>query len=226
MPRRPGGANRGGEVAPLPSPQADSQQRDDYQLMAAIAQRDAAALEQLYDRHSGIVYALGFRVMGDWFEAEALVVDVFWELWSRPDRYDAARGSPQAFIITLARSRAIDRRRSTKKGAFAAEVPMPEDGAPGAAAANDATGAPAPGEAGPLEQAIATEQHHRIAELLDQLPPEQRQAIELAYFEGLSHSEIATRLDESLGTVKSRIRRGLIRLRDLLRSSYQDGTLP
>ncbi len=211
------------EETRLPQAQSQNAAEDDYRLMQAIAARDATALEQLYDRHGGIVYALGFRVLGDWMEAEALVVDVFWELWHRPDRYDPARGSPRAFIITLARSRALDRRRTQHRAAFDAEVPLSADGA---AEAGPEAASAGPTAADPLDQSIAAEQQQRMAAVLAELPPEQRRVVELAFFDGLSHSQIAEREGITLGTAKSRIRRGLIRLRDLLRIQYEKGMLP
>ncbi len=211
------------EETRLPQAQPLNAAEDDYSLMEALAARDATALERLYDRHGGVVYALGFRVLGDWMEAEALVVDVFWELWHRPDRYDSTRGSPKTFIATLTRSRALDRRRSRHRAAFDAEVPLSADGT---AEAETEAGSAAPVAADPLDQSIHAEQQQRMAAVLAELPPEQRRVVELAFFEGLSHSQIAELEGITLGTAKSRIRRGLIRLRNLLRIQYEKGLLP
>jgi len=91
---------------------AMEEQRDDYELMRAISARDQAALRILYERHSGLIYSMCLRALRNSAEAEELLVDVFWELWEKSGRYDAGRGSPVTYLVTLARSRAIDRLRS------------------------------------------------------------------------------------------------------------------
>src|SRR5262245_17695506 len=91
---------------------AVKEERDDYELMRLIAERDQSAFTALYDRHSGMVYSLCLRILRDREAAEDLLVDVFWELWDKSGRYDASRGTPVTYLMTLARSRAIDRLRS------------------------------------------------------------------------------------------------------------------
>jgi RNA polymerase sigma-70 factor (ECF subfamily) len=179
---------------------------DDFELMQRIADGDADALTTLYDRHSALVYAVGLRILGDRGAAEELLIDVFWEIWSRSDRYDRNRGAAVTYLLTLARSRAIDRRRSTAhqdktQSNFS-------DGPIGTMAARTAN---------PSDQAMSDERSELVRTALQSLEPDQRQAVEMSFFDGLSHTQIAARLAKPLGTVKTYIRQGLIRLRDSLR---------
>ena len=185
--------------------------------MARVRQRDAGALRELYDRHAGVIYGLGLRILRDASEAEDLVQDVFLHLWRRAEMFDPGRGQFGGWLLSLARNRAIDRLRSRQaqgRGADAYELERAGD-----------TGPPAED---PNESAYASELRRAIAEALGALPEAQRQAVELAYFGGLSHSEIATRLEAPLGTVKARIRQGMIKLRDGLgrfaEASFAGGT--
>jgi RNA polymerase sigma-70 factor (ECF subfamily) len=188
----------------------DIQQRDDFELMRGIASRDQSALRDLYDRHSGIVYSLCLRILRNNAEAEELLVDVFWEAWEKCGRYDATRGSPLTYLTTLARSRAIDRLRSRASATrHMAMVDDVETVAPASAQGSD----------NPLGAAIDAERRATVAAALQSLEPQQRQAIECAYYEGLSHSEVAEKLGKPLGTVKTWIRTGLIRLRESLRTT-------
>jgi RNA polymerase sigma-70 factor (ECF subfamily) len=179
----------------------------DEALMAAIARGDQSALAALYDRFSPMIFALCRRALRDAAAAEDLLEEIFVELWRRADRYDASRGGVATYLATLTRSRAIDRLRSRSR-AQAGAIP---EGADPVAPATD----PAAGIAG-------DERQRRVAAALAALSPDQRQAIELAYYEGLSHTEIAQRLAKPLGTVKTWVRQGLIRLRDDLRT-YDEG---
>jgi len=179
---------------------------DDYALMeAVISLRDADALGQLYDRHCGLVFTLCLRTLQDRAEAEDVLIEVFHELWDRSARYDPVRSSPQTYLVLLARSRAIDRLRSKSGQALpASDHPDLEQ------AANSAN---------PLEQVELGEDRARVVSALQQLEPAQRQAIECSFYEGLSHSRVARKLGKPLGTVKSSIRSGLIKLREMLRES-------
>jgi RNA polymerase sigma-70 factor (ECF subfamily) len=181
---------------------------DDFALMQAIAAGDRAALERLYDRHSPLVLAVCRRVLKDAAEAEDVLTAFFFELWSRADRYDPSRGSPLPYLMTLARSRAIDRRRSRA----ARPVALTSDTKVGENAAAVASNAPTP-----LQSLDINEQRQRIRAALSELEPAQREAIECSFYEGLSHSEIAEKLQKPLGTIKTYIRQGLIRLRDRIR---------
>ena len=173
--------------------------------MARVRQRDTAALRDLYDRHSSMVYGLGLRILRDPTEAEDLVQDVFLHLWRRAELFDGQRGQFTGWLVSLARNRAIDRLRARrtrerKTDEFEAEV----------------ADLPAPGASNPDETTYAAELRGAVTRALAHLPEPQRVALELAYFGGLSHTEIAERLAAPLGTVKARIRQGMIRLRDLL----------
>jgi RNA polymerase sigma-70 factor (ECF subfamily) len=179
---------------------------DDFALMQRITDGDADALAALYDRHGALIYAVGLRILRDRGEAEELLIDIFWEIWSRAARYDSRRAAPVTYLLTLARSRAIDRQRS---GAHRDKTrPGPSDAPIEAAAASTAN---------PSEQAIRDERSQLVRAAMQSLDPIQRQAVELSFFDGLSHTQIAARLTKPLGTVKTYIRQGLIRLRDGLR---------
>jgi RNA polymerase sigma-70 factor (ECF subfamily) len=187
---------------------------DDYLLMEGIARRDAAALSRLYDRHSSVVYALCLRILKDPGMAEDTLIDVFQEIWQRADRYNAGRGTPTAYILTLTRSRALDRARM--RGARPS-LPLHENEA--------ALGQvhPAPD---PLQSALEDERRILIRQALEKLDPKYREVMECSFFEGLSHTEIALKLQKPVGTVKTYLRRGLIQLRDLLRTPDDGGLAP
>lgn len=180
--------------------------RDDFALMQAIAAGDRAAISDLYDRHSPLLLAICRRVLKDASEAEDVLTDVFFEVWSRADRFNAARGSPLTYLVTLTRSRAIDRQRSRRARPVVTDNPD----APIDRPANSPT---------PFQSTELNEQREVIRSALAALEPAQREAIECSFYEGLSHSEIAEKLNKPLGTVKTYIRQGLIRLRDRIRIS-------
>jgi RNA polymerase sigma-70 factor (ECF subfamily) len=183
--------------SPLPA------ETDDYRLMQGVARADPGALRALYDRYSPTALAVARRIVGDAHEAEQLLVDVFWELWQRPDRYDANRGCPLTYLMTLTRSRAIDRRRSMTSR-DARSVPA----APGPD--------PPATDGSPLDTALLAERRAQVRRALQDLDPQHRQAIECAYFDCLTHTQIAQRLNKPLGTIKTHIRQGLARLREKL----------
>jgi RNA polymerase sigma-70 factor (ECF subfamily) len=174
---------------------------EDFEAIRRVARGDADALAFLYDRHSRIIYSLAFRIVGDPPEAEEIVQDVFAQAWRQAERYDTSRGVVVAWLLMIARSRAIDRVRS-RRGL----PPLAPDGEKGLAAMAD------PAE-GPELQTLSAEQVVRLKRALDTLPLQQRMTIQLAFYEGLTHVEIAERLEEPLGTVKTRIRLGLLKLR-------------
>jgi RNA polymerase sigma-70 factor (ECF subfamily) len=180
-------------------------QPDDFELMLRIERGDADALGTIYDRYGGLVYTLGVRILRDRSEAEELVSDVFLEIWRRAKRYDPARGAPMTYLVTLARSRAIDRQRSAS---FQARGKTSASG-------NQNTASTA---ADPTAIAILGENARQVRAALAQLDPVYRQAVEMAFFDGLTHNQIAEKLAKPLGTVKTYIRQGLIRLRDCLRN--------
>jgi RNA polymerase sigma-70 factor (ECF subfamily) len=173
---------------------------DTDELAAALRRREEVALAQLYDRFGAAVYALALRVTGDAGAAEEISLDAFWQLWQQADRFDGSQGSLQNWLFTIARSRAIDRLRA--RGArkrIHVEDP------------SDVTDVRRPDEAAEL-----IERRALVREAMATLSAEQRTALALAYYEGLSHSQIAARLQEPLGTVKTRIRQAMLTLRRAL----------
>jgi RNA polymerase sigma-70 factor (ECF subfamily) len=188
---------------------ADDSQTDDVVLMQRVASRDPDALRALYDRYARVILAICVRILRDRDESEQLLIDVFAEVWDRSDRYDVSRGTPITYLITLARSRAIDRVRAKKKS-----TPLSLDAIPMPLASSDKSD-------GPLDQTLAGERRVVVRQALGTLDENQRQAVELAFYDGLSHSEIAEKLHKPLGTIKTHIRQGLIRLRDNLRNQWE-----
>ncbi|HXT75449.1 MAG TPA: sigma-70 family RNA polymerase sigma factor [Candidatus Eisenbacteria bacterium] len=184
-------------------------QNDDVSSDAALVQqllrRDVRAFEQLYDRHSRIVYGLVLRILQQGSTAEEVVQDVFLQLWRNASRYQASRGPFVPWLLTLARNRALDTLRLKSERQRRREDQTEE--------------LPQIAQAPQYEQALDEKRRAEVVRsLMSSLSAPQKKAIELAYFEGLSHSEIAEALHEPLGTVKSWIRNGLIRLKEGLRA--------
>lgn len=190
-------ANRKG-VAQAP----DAAVSSDQELIARVLWRDEPALSAIYDRYNRLVYTVALRIVGDRQAAEEVTQDVFQAVWQSAGSFQPG-GSLAAWLIGIARHRAIDATRSRRYRTRAREEAFDDS-----RIARSAT-AEAPTDAILLRQAI------RMA--MDKLPPPQRQALELAYYGGLTNQEIAARLGEPVGTVKSRVRLGLTRMRDLLR---------
>jgi len=180
--------------------------RTDEVLISRMAAGDERALGALYDRHGGAAFAVAHAVTGDAADAEEAVTDAFMQVWRGASTFDAARGTVQAWLITIARSRALDRVRTVSRRRRLLE----------SAAAGDAEGLATP-LSSPGEQPDRAPERAETAVLvrrsLEALPAEQRRVVELAYFGGLSHSEIAAALEEPLGTVKTRARSALEKLR-------------
>lgn len=172
-------------------------------LIARCARGDQAALACLYDATAAQVHGLALRIVGDRDTAEEITGDVFLQAWRSAASYDPGRGSPVAWLLTIARSRAIDRLRATA-GDRRQLAPF-ELGLKAAAS-----------EPGPEEASSLVQRSRFVRSALERLSREQREAIELAFFAGLSHNEIADTLGAPLGTVKTRIRLGMGRLRDAL----------
>jgi RNA polymerase sigma-70 factor, ECF subfamily len=184
---------------------ADWRQTDDAAQLARAAGGDGTALAALYDRHARGVYSIALRVVGDEADAEDVVQDVFAQVWRQAGRYDPSRGTVAAWLLTMARTRAIDRLRARRARPDSSAAPADDVWATRAASAAD-----------PADALTAERDAQRVRDALHELPMLQRLAIELAYFEGLTQSQIAERLGEPLGTVKTRIRLGLLKLRDAL----------
>lgn len=176
----------------------------DIPLLQRIAARDTAALAELYDRHSRLIFSLVLRILQDRGEAEDVLQETFIRVWNRADVYDPRVGAPLPWIVRVARNRAIDRVRARRVRA-AVDAPGVE---PAAAEPMPDTGIQSP-EAAVLE----AERRLRLTDALAGLPPEQRQLIEAAFFEGYTHSELADRFGLPLGTVKTRIRAGMLAMR-------------
>jgi len=182
----------------------------DVELMREVAEGDGPALELLYDRYAHILFPLARRILKDHQEAKDALQDVFVQVWQSARSYDPARGSTLTWLVTLTRSRALDRLRALRRRGW----PSPETECAEPAAASD-----------PLAEAILNEQRRRVHQALDAIPVEQQRAIELAYFEGLTQTEIADRLGEPLGTIKTRIRLGMRKLRELLSEETKPRTI-
>ena len=188
------------------SPKGNDEVSPDATLMQQLLRRDVSAFEELYERHSRIVYSLVLRILRQGSTAEEVVQDVFLQLWRNSARYDASRPLVP-WLLTLARNRALDHLRLKSERQRRREEQTEEF--PQIAAA-------APEYEKALDEKRRAE---RVRALIGSLPAAQKKAIELAYFEGLSHSEIAASLNEPLGTVKSWIRNGLMRLKEGLQST-------
>ena len=178
-------------------------------LLAKVAQGDEDALGALYDRTSSQVYGLALRILDDPAMAEEVTLDVFMQVWKKASQFDQSRGKAIVWLAVLTRSRAIDRLRANPAAMAGQETldVVKEIRDP----SND-----------PELSTFESEQRNLVQRALGSLSPEQRQAIELAYFGGYSQSEIAKKVGEPLGTVKTRIRLGMIKLRNYL-GPFQEG---
>ena len=177
----------------------------DRETVQRMAEGDPEALAAVYDRHIRAVFGLAMWVLQDQRDAEDVVQEVFSQAWTQAKRYDATRGAVASWLLMIARSRAIDRLRSRLAKPDSARLP------------NDTAVVDLPDPALGAEHAmLTTESAARLRTALAGLPLTQRIAIELAYFEGLTQTQIAGRLEEPLGTVKTRIRTGLLKLREAL----------
>lgn len=181
--------------------QPEQAQISDVELLKAIVRQDETALAELYDRYRVILFGLLIRILNNRDEAEDVLQEVFLQVWRQAKDFDENRGRPFTWLVTLARSRGIDRLRS-----LAARERVALAGA--REASEEVSDA--------VADAFRSEQRGLVSNALAQLPEEQKQALMLAYFDGLTQSEIATKLGAPLGTVKTRMRTGLIKLRELL----------
>ena len=168
--------------------------KDDAALIARLRAGDQSAMADLYDRYSGVVYGVALRVLANATAAEDVVQEVFLQLWRNPQAFDADRGRLAPWLAVIARNRAIDHLRKRPMEDNIDELPI-------------STGTDMEGDAA---RKLAIE---KIRGVLTQLPQEQRKALEMAFFEGMTHTEIAGKTGEPLGTVKTRIRTGLLALR-------------
>jgi RNA polymerase sigma-70 factor (ECF subfamily) len=186
-----------------PRPDPESGDRSDRALVAAIARRDADALAILYDRHAARLLGLAYRILGQTGEAEDVVQETFLYAWRAAGSFDPLRGSVIAWLLVATRSRAIDRIRTRRP--VAAPDPGGRDPLEELPAADD------------VEQGSAAREWETLCRrAVRELPEDQRRVLELAYFGGLTHQEIAERTATPLGTVKTRIRLGLMKLREVM----------
>lgn len=172
------------------------------QLMERLARRDQSALERLYDRYSALVYSLLLRMTQETASAEELTQEVFLKVWRNAHLYESSRGSLEAWLVTVARNIALDHIRSKREKQRRRE--------------DAETLAVAVAQPRTEEWVDRRKRMGQVRTLMASLPEDQRRALELAYFEGLSQTEIAARLQQPLGTVKSWVRNALLRLRDEL----------
>ena len=166
----------------------------DTSLVSAIRSGDEQAMALLYDRYSSMVYSVALRVLGDTGAAEDVLQEVFLQLWRNPALFDSSRGNLGAWLMVIARNRAIDGLRKRRPETDIEDIVLSVQ----------------PDMAGDAERNRAMQ---KVRGILGDMPTPQRSALEMAYFEGLSHTEIAARTGEPLGTVKTRIRSGLLALR-------------
>jgi RNA polymerase sigma-70 factor, ECF subfamily len=199
--------------AALAAVQKASSQADDAAAVSRAAAGDAAALAALYDAHARGVYSLALRILGDEADAEDVVQEVFAQAWRQAARYDPRRGAVAAWLLNIARTRAIDRLRARRA--------RPDAAAASADSVEWDLSAPF---IDPGDTLSAKRDAAQVRAALQHLPMLQRLAIELAYFEGLTQHEIAERLEQPLGTIKTRIRLGLLKLRDALSGTAAGGT--
>ena len=181
--------------------QPEKAQIDDVELLKAVARKNESALAGLYERYRLILFGLIMRILNNREEAEDVLQEVFIQVWRKAANFDETRGRPFTWLVTLARSRAIDRLRSLAARERVAVAGSRDETAEVSDAALDA---------------FRSEQRGLVKSALDQLPEEQKHALVLAYFEGLTQTEIAARLGAPLGTIKTRMRAGLMRLREQL----------
>lgn len=190
----------------VPTPSEPGGALHDAALVLRLLQQDVKAFEELYDRHSRAVYSLVLRILRHAASAEEVVQDVFLQVWRNAAQYDGSRGPFVPWLLTIARNRALDHlrlkgERQRRREDQREELP---------------TTRITPDFEGSLDE---KRRAARVRELISTLQPQQRRAIELAYFEGLSHSEVASTMNEPLGTVKSWIRNAILRLREGLQAS-------
>jgi RNA polymerase sigma-70 factor (ECF subfamily) len=186
----------------------------DLDLVAAMARGEERAASELYDRHAAVVYGLALRMVGEAADAEEVVLDAFSQAWRDAARYDTSRGSVTGWLTTIVRTRALDLIRARGRRARMTDDIASDTEAP----AGMSEGFPEPDQ-----RVVDGERASAVAAALRTLPDAQRHAIELAFFEGLTHHETAERLREPLGTVKTRIRLGMLKLRDMLGTIAPEG---
>jgi len=184
-----------------PDPQIDAE----IALLGRVAQGDRRGFEELYDRFSGVLFSTAYRVLNNQDAAEDVLQDVFIQIWEKAPLYDPSRGKPMTWAITLTRNKAIDRLRSTQRRGRLQEELVQESQTSEQFDARSS-----------FDAASTSDTNKLVHEAIQKLSKDQREAIELAFFSSLTQTEISERLKLPLGTVKARIRRGMMRLKELL----------
>jgi RNA polymerase sigma-70 factor, ECF subfamily len=191
----------------FPRMQTEQAQISDNDLLRAIARGDETALAGVYDRYRLILFSLILRILHDREEAEDVLQETFLQVWRRARDFDETRGRGFTWLVTIARSRALDRLRAS---ASRARVVV------------EAAQAPREETSDVAQESLRSERSERVRSALADLPDEQKRALFLAYFEDMTQTEIAAKLNAPLGTIKTRMRSGMMRLRDLLRGEFRD----
>lgn len=181
------------------------------ELLENTGRGDLDSFRQLHERYAGVLFSTAYQVLNDQAEAEDVLQDVFVQIWDKAKLYDRSRGKPLTWALTLTRNKSIDRLRSTQRRHRLKDEVEKETAV---AEQRGTTGGE--GAGGSVEKVYALEKNRIVRNAVLQLSNEQRQAIEMAFFGGLTQNEIAHKLDEPLGTVKARIRRGMIKLKDII----------
>jgi len=176
-------------------------QSSDSDLLEKISSGDEAAFEVLYARYKALIFSLALHILGDRGNAEEVSLDTFTKIWTQADLYDSRRASAKTWLISMARHQAIDRLRKSR-------CRPDQDQRNWAEEALDAL----PGTHNPETETVLHDLRRKIQNAIGQLPPEQRAPLALAYFNGLTHSEIAHQLQQPLGTIKTRIRSAILNL--------------
>jgi RNA polymerase sigma-70 factor, ECF subfamily len=182
----------------------------EIELLRRIGRGDRESFAQLYDRFSSAVFSAAFRIVNNQQAAEDVLQEVFLQVWEKAALYDPARGKPLTWAITLTRNKAIDRLRATQRRGRLQE-----------SLERDAGGSEQFDGRSSFDAVDLLEKGKLVAEAMRKLPPEQREALDLAFFSGLTQSEIAEHLKEPLGTIKARIRRGMLKLKSSLDSELR-----
>jgi RNA polymerase sigma-70 factor (ECF subfamily) len=180
----------------------------DEELMDRLAGRDLIAFEALYDRYGDLVYSVSLRIVGDTYVAEDVTQDVFLRVWRRPDQFDLSRGKFVTWLLSVARNRSIDQRRSQSRRLRHEALPATEEDEDVLPSENDRDD--------PAFATVLSEERAAVRAALAVLPPEQKLTIQLAYFAGMTQQEIANALGQPLGTVKTRMRLGMQKMRNAL----------
>jgi RNA polymerase sigma-70 factor (ECF subfamily) len=176
------------------------------QLLGRIAGQDLQALAEFYDQTAGALFSFAIRILGDAHEAEEVIQDAFLQIWGKAATFDAALGAPFYWALSITRNRAIDRLRARQRRARLANE------------LEEAAAADSPPLASPFQSVLSEDETAAVRSAVNGLPDEQRRVIEMAFFGGMTHAEIAEALHEPLGTIKARIRRGMLKLRGNLQA--------